>query len=295
MTLFLVLTVALALLALWPSLSALLRPPTLSTETTDQKTLTLNILRQQADELKAARDSGELGEAACAQSQADLQRRVLEETADSPSSDTPVLSGETPTRARYTAWTLALLIPVCAALLYLKIGTPAALDGVPTPPPEVGPAQIEAMVERLAKRQQENPGNIDGWLQLARSYQVLGRHAEAVGAYEHALSRVMEDPDLTLMYAEALGRSSPSGLNGKPLQLIQSVLKKDPNQPNALLLAGAAAMQRKDKKATIAYWDRLLTQLEPGSELAQVLSNSLDRLKNPAATPGRQPATRPDN
>jgi cytochrome c-type biogenesis protein CcmH len=50
--------------------------------------------------------------------------------------------------------------------------------------------------------------------------------------------------------------------------LIARALKLDPNEPQALLLAGAAASDRRDFTAAADHWSRLLLQLEPGSEEA---------------------------
>ena len=46
-------------------------------------------------------------------------------------------------------------------------------------------AMIRGMVERLAERMRENPGDRDGWLRLGRAYEVLGDTAKA----EEALGR----------------------------------------------------------------------------------------------------------
>ncbi len=42
------------------------------------------------------------------------------------------------------------------------------------------------MVNRLAERLEENPDDLDGWLQLANAYKVLGEQKNAVSAYEMA-------------------------------------------------------------------------------------------------------------
>jgi hypothetical protein len=47
-------------------------------------------------------------------------------------------------------------------------------------------AQFEAMAARLAARLKERPDDVDGWLLLARSYEVLGHSAEAAAAYQRA-------------------------------------------------------------------------------------------------------------
>ncbi len=45
---------------------------------------------------------------------------------------------------------------------------------------------IRSMVNRLAERLEENPDDLDGWLQLANAYTVLGEKINAVSAFERA-------------------------------------------------------------------------------------------------------------
>ena len=48
--------------------------------------------------------------------------------------------------------------------------------------------QIEAMTEKLSARLKQQPDDAEGWSMLARSYTVLGRHPEALPAYERAVA-----------------------------------------------------------------------------------------------------------
>jgi len=56
-------------------------------------------------------------------------------------------------------------------------------------------AMIEGMVGRLAGRLKENPDDLEGWRQLARSYDVLGRKDEAISAHRRVLELSPSDPD----------------------------------------------------------------------------------------------------
>jgi cytochrome c-type biogenesis protein CcmH len=55
---------------------------------------------------------------------------------------------------------------------------------------------IRSMVARLEGRLAEEPGDIDGWLRLARSRAVLGEPEQAVAALERALAANPGDPNL---------------------------------------------------------------------------------------------------
>ncbi len=90
---------------------------------------------------------------------------------------------------------------------------PEAAEVTPpqTPPMAAGPSQadvqaasemseedraafIRTMVERLASRLQEQPDNLEGWLQLARAYGVLGETERATEALSRAEALVQDLP-----------------------------------------------------------------------------------------------------
>ena len=44
------------------------------------------------------------------------------------------------------------------------------------------------MVDRLARRLENEPNDLDGWMRLANAYVVLGNRDEAMAAYQQAVS-----------------------------------------------------------------------------------------------------------
>ncbi len=281
MTAFLIGSIALIVLAVLVVARPLLRKPGSGNDidsNTEQSELTLNILRDQQAELEQERKLGNLDEAGYASAHAELQRRLVEELG----SETPPPALSKPSsRPRRTAFVLIVLIPLLSSLGYAVLGNPIALQpGATAPQQQMTPDKIAAMVERLAQKQKDNPGDLDGWLRLAQAYKVMGRYADAASAYGKAESKVRADAGLLASYAEVLGMSANNGMKGKPTELINAALKLDPNQPHALLLAGAAAMERQDFNTAVTYWEKLLPMVEPGSEIEQVLRDSIDRIRN---------------
>jgi cytochrome c-type biogenesis protein CcmH len=212
------------------------------------------------------------------QAKRELQRRLLE---DVQSEDT----GEALRPAsRKTAFSLLVALPLAAALGYALLGNPRGLDPQYTQKQErLSPAQIEGMVSKLAEKLKANPDDANGWVMLARSYKVLERFAEAAEAYSHAAAVVDKDATLLADYAEVLAQTNKGDLQGKPSELIARALKLDPNEPQALLLAGAAASDRRDFKAAADHWSRLLLQLEPGSEEAASVEAAIAKAREIAA------------
>jgi len=59
--------------------------------------------------------------------------------------------------------------------------------------PDQRMAMIDGMVESLAARLKQEPGDTDGWIRLVRSFQVLGREEDARRALEEGLSALAAD------------------------------------------------------------------------------------------------------
>jgi len=228
------------------------------------------VLRDQLAELERDLAAGTLGREAFETAQKELKARLLDDAAPE------AAPAERPRRA--PAIVLAVLLPLCAAGLYLWLGNPAALD--PQRPAAIpDAAQIEAMVERLAKKMEAAPDDPQGWLMLARSYRVLGRHAEAARAYGKAESVVATDPKLLTDYAEALALVHEGSLQGRPAELLARALQLDPKHAPARMLLGAAAFQREDWAGAIGEWEKARAQFAADSEEARILDDSIARAR----------------
>jgi len=242
----------------------------------DRKQANLAIFRDQLTELERERSEGSLAESDFEQAKRELQRRLLEEVEPDAGAMTPGTHGP----SRKLAVAILVLMPVLAVLGYGMLGNPNALD--PTriaAPPQMTQEQINDMVAKLAARMEANPDNMQGWLMLARSYKTMGRYADAAEAYGKAEKVINDDPELLASYAETIAMATGNGLTGKPRQLVERALKIDPQHPHSLFLAGAAAMEAGDNKKGIAYWEALLPQVEPGSEIDQMLRSGIDKMK----------------
>lgn len=255
----------------------------------------LEIYKDQLQELEADLRNGILSQEQFAQGQLELERRLLEDVTPE-AAQTPVKDdrGE----GRGAAITVILLVPLLAVFLYLLKGTPAALSPEKITAAAVqegnGPAhavtmeQIEGMVQGLASRLESNPQDAEGWRMLGRSYVALGRYQEAIAALERAVAMIPNDPDLLADYADALAMTNGQRLAGKPMDMIKRALQLDPDHQKSLWLAGTAAYDQSDYPGAVAYWERLLKQLAPGSQEAQQVTNIVAEARDLAA--GKRPA-----
>ena len=83
-------------------------------------------------------------------------------------------------------------------------GAPPAIPGNAAPPtPGIGrDTMIPAMVQRLADRMKTTPNDEAGWVQLARSYNVMGEPDKARDAIAHAIHLKPGDADAQAIKAE---------------------------------------------------------------------------------------------
>lgn len=242
----------------------------------------LEIYKDQLTELEADLAAGTVSQEQFDQGRIELERRLLEEVAAPAAAPAPVADDKG--AARGVAVGIALFVPLLAVLIYLVQGTPegiapgqtsmaAGQDGQPGH--AVTMEQIEGMVAQLAARMEANPGDVEGWMMLGRSYAALSRFGEATAAFERALALAPDNADLLVDYADTYAMASGESLEGRPAQLIARALEIDPGNQKGLWLAGTAAYDRGDYEGAIAYWERLLSLLPPGSEEAQAMISNI--------------------
>ena len=156
----------------------------------------------------------------------------------------------------------------------------------------MGAEQIEALIERLAQRLKESPGDAEGWLMLGRSYSVLGRHAEALPMYRKVVELRPDDAQGYADLADAVGVSQGSKLDGEPENLIAKALKLDPKNGKALSLAGTLSFNRGDMPTAVKQWELALTGFDPNGEMAMQLRGALAEARQRAGLPA-QPTAAP--
>ena len=176
------------------------------------------VLKDQLAELERDYATGAIAPQAYEQAKLELKRRLLEDTAvaDSPPSATH--------RMRSTVAAIAVALPRCrdrrlclcsaARKRLLRCDKEA----------HIGPAEMEAMVARLAERLEQRPDDVQGWVMLGRSYKVLGRHTEAAQAYAQIETFIARDARLLVEYAEAIALAHGGDLQGKPAALVAKAL-----------------------------------------------------------------------
>ena len=214
----------------------------------------------------------------------------------------PLFTGSA--KDRITGLFVFLMIPLAAILMYQSIGTPEALNLPPVAATQQSAqqqtahseqqGQMDELVATLQQRMIENPDDPDGWLILGRSLKTMQRYEEAQTALSNANRLVPDNPAIMVDLAETmLFTSGEAALSGEARQLIESALSIDPNQQKALWIMGMASAQDGEDTQAIAYWTRLLDQLEPASgpyqAVTQQIQGAQERMGLPVSAAAETP------
>lgn len=173
-------------------------------------------------------------------------------------------------KTRWTPIALALvfLLPTSALMVYPYIGTPAALDpaAVATQATHTNEnSEIDALVASLRAKLTESPEHLEGWMLLSRTLKTMQRYPQALEALEIAQRIAPEDSLVAVELIEARIFVSDQGrLDPEMIAVLEAAVARDPGQQKGLWLLGIAAFQSGDDAQAIAYWQKLLRQLEPG-------------------------------
>lgn len=168
-----------------------------------------------------------------------------------------------------------------SAIVYSQIGTPV--------PPGM-PESIDAMVDSLAARLEQNPDNVEGWKMLGRSYVQLQRYEEARRAFQRAVEIESAGNSHTLSdLGEAVILSEDGRITDGAAQLFENAIALDPSNPKALFYGGIAAIERGNRSLAADRWDALLA-LSPPPEIQEILKARIAEWRGEAPAAGPAPA-----
>ncbi|MGH8646835.1 MAG: c-type cytochrome biogenesis protein CcmI, partial [Gammaproteobacteria bacterium] len=234
----------------------------------DRDWVNLAIARERLGELKAEQRAGQLADADFQRARAELEASLLEDLVQHPL--TPTQS-----RGRRMALALVIFIPALSASVYLAIGHPQALR---VDEEELSEGErLKSMVTAIEMVLEKDPQNANAWAMLGEIHRAHGRYAEAVEAYEQAMTLSGSNPDLLVSLADALARSHGNQLSGRPEQLLEEAITLDPKHKKGLSLAGFAAFQEGDHARARGYWQRALETTQQGSPEHSLMQSLIAR------------------
>ena len=218
---------------------------------------TLIVLQEQYAELEQHYRNGAIDQAQWQQTQEEIERRALSESATLPS---PILGRP----EKLWAASSTLFIAVFAMAGYLLLGEPAAVipDNTVAASSTNDAHALSDMVQALEQRLQDSSGGTpQDWTMLARSYLVLQEYEKASQAYAQLLTFDPQNPDVLASHAEALLLAA-DGITPKAIVQLEHALQQSPLHPHALFLSGSVAFQQSDYKQAVNYWTTLLGNMD---------------------------------
>ena len=168
---------------------------------------------------------------------------------------------------------LALITPSAALVAYTVIGTPE-LPNLPYAERDIAAEtgqvaerrraqETEALAQRLAKRLQTEPDNLQGWMLLSNYHATSGRTTEALTAIKKAHDLAPDNPYVLLQYAEALIPTQNNIVSAQASDLFNKALAADPRNPRARYYLALAKAQANDVRGAIQDWVDLISISPP--------------------------------
>jgi cytochrome c-type biogenesis protein CcmH len=250
----------------------------------------VTVYREQLAELERELAQGSLDQQGFDLSQQELTQRLME---DAPAATATHAVSSTVSRPKLLISLLSLTIPVLAFVIYFYVGTPIALDPAllaqANGEEQITPQKLETMAEQLSQRLEKEPKNAEAWVMLGRIQRALARYEQADAALQKALALERND-DVMIERAEVLAQKNNGSFKGEAWAIINSVLKTDPQNGNALLLAGSAAFSEGRFKEALVYWEKVRGLLPATSPDVPALAEAIDKARERLGLPPLSPA-----
>jgi cytochrome c-type biogenesis protein CcmH len=223
--------------------------------------LLMPILRGNADAARLRRRRRALEELKDDLPEADYEQRLARLE-----SEEKATRSSAPGSSRTLAVLLLVAVPVCAAVLYLQVGTPQGID------PEPGQSgELRQTLGDLAQQVRENPEDTEAWNRLGMLWKQIQQYPAAESAFRRVIFLEPDNDFARVELAETLLYLSNSAqLPAESVQLLRSVLSDNPENQKALWLAGLGAFHDGDQRRALALWRRLEAQLPAGPVREQV-------------------------
>lgn len=170
--------------------------------------------------------------------------------------------------ARWAALGACAVLAVGSAVLYVSLSNWSwqRFPGVASP---------ESPVVKLIDHLDAQPKDLDDWLKLGRSYEILQEYPMAVRAFARAdaVAHGRSAPAL-IGEAESMILIHDTSLNAQAGKLIERALVLAPNSPRALFFGAAAAMRRGDLTLARSRFSKLLA-MNPPADVKTVLKREI--------------------
>ncbi len=255
----------------------------------DRAAYGVHVFRDQLSEIERDVEQGFLSPDQAATASYEIKRRLLA-IADTGGEKYPGI-GRFLSRAMLTA--IVLAVPAGIISLYMVLGE----RNLPDNPLAGRTDEVEmasearhftSLADNLLARLEENPEDIDGWLMLGRTYNVLGRTRDSIKAHSRAYALSPDNPDAAAGYGEALVFDARGRVSEVALKAFEAALKSDPGNVKGRYFLGLAKTQTPGKMPeAIEIWTGIVKDAPPDVPWLGGLQDQIERarktLENEAA------------
>lgn len=274
--LFWVFTLGMALLALLFVLPSLLRSRSASL-LQQRRQVNIDVYRDQLRDLEAEHAQGAFDKGQFDAAKRELENRLAEDALSD--EDQPIFNKG----GKKLGIALGVAMPLLAFGIYFLIGNPWAIEQAAQQPMAAGQhGDFSAMLEKIRKKTEENPNDVEAWLMLAKTHSVMEQWPDAAKAYARAVQLQPQNAAALAGHAESLAIQNGRVMQGEPAELVRQALAINPKEPKALELAGVGAFQENNFAQAAYYWKQLLNQLPPDSPYAMDLAMAMKEAKERA-------------
>ncbi len=267
------------------ALTVLLRPLMRARQgAADRGETVVALFRRELAQIDTDIAQGRLSPDEAGTARAELTRRMLT-AADQEKRDRDLPAGS----AAETTWRIgaavgiAGLLPAAGLAIYFAVGAPTAINQ-PAAGAAAGPhdrAELAAAADQLKARLQREPGHVEGWILLGRTFTSLERFSEAGDAYRRAIALAPDEPALHAEFGELLVLAA----NGTVTAEATAEFAKAGNDPRARFYGAEAALQRGDRDAAKAALSALLADAPAEAPWRALVADRLAQI-----APGDQPS-----
>ncbi len=274
-----------AALLLLVALIALLKPLLWATpDGPDRGESVVAVFRRQLANLDGEIAQGRLAPDEAAAVRAEITRRMLLAADQEAQNSRPAVMGAAAASWRIGAAVgIAALLPAAALAIYSAVGAPTAIERGASATGAAAPhdrAELAAAAEQLKARLQQDPGHVEGWVLLARTFVSLERYPEARAAYTQAIALAPNEPRL---HAE-LGELLVLVAGGDVTAEAEAEFAKAGDDPRARFYGAEAALQRGDRETAKATLRALLATAPAEAPWRKVVQERLAEI-----SPDEQP------
>lgn len=131
------------------------------------------------------------------------------------------------------------------------------------------------IINSLKERLDDTPKSAQGWYLLGRLYMSQANWLKARDAFATSKQLNPKDVKNSINYIISLWQINNQHGDETIRQLLVSLLKDNPTQPDALALLAMDAYDTKDFLSAIGYWQQLLKQVPEYSEEAKALRKAI--------------------